>query len=480
MRRPTARSRVPAIAVHVLAALGVASCTGGWTSAWLRRQEPQPLRLPAALTAVPALMQERRSCALAFATGTPADSKLPPSALTSFARSSGWRRQPRSRVGWSNKVPKADRLASLEAHLQEILRHLAKSSAFRALPGSELCLEIERRVEALYPDEDEERVSLLCHKRIRKLGNCLRSGWESELMAGADAERPFSDMQGLLHRMGTLGHGKQRSYQHIRQGERIGSASLPRSDLEKPDSEDAAVVRKWERMLTTQKEYGQAVLAQSKTGWHKESVASVVEVLRKASAARILDIGSSFNPLREEFAHVAAVDQVPTHDSVYVADFFEVELVPASDIDSSSSGGNSSSRSLRNTSHSGGLHSIGVRTDPANARRCVAVAEDYYDGVLLSMVLRSLNAPQARREMVAKAAKTLRAGGLLIIVERLALGSLLRYRGPADSTDPFWRSVGLLRRGAKRCTRNVLVHTFERCAASGDAEMGCSRNAGGV
>lgn len=454
MRRPAPRARTPAIAVHGLAAFGVvASCEGGWSSALRMHQRPRLATLPAAWSSMPDAVLAASSspwharrrgvprCACATS-AEPARSR--PEVDTPAPPSGSWQ-QSRGAAGWRNKVPKAERMASLEAHLQHVLRRLAKSSAVRKLPGLELCLEIERRVEALYPDEDEKRVSMLCHQRLRKLGNSLRCGWENELIDRSDAELPFSDIQGLLHRLDVLGPRKQRSFMHIKQGDRIGSASLPCSD---PDNVDSA-------------DYGQAVFAQSSSDWHRASVASVVEVFRGAGAVRILDIGSSFNPLRDKFPHVTAVDPVPTHESVYMANFFRLGFISASDIDGSScvsgSGGG-------NSSLSGRPQQTGVCTDPADARRCVAVAENHFDGALLSIVLRSLNTTQARRDMIMRATKTLRVGGLLVIVERGKLGTLLRYR---KSADPFWQDAGLVKRATKPSMNGYAVHTFERLAASG-------------
>ncbi|CAK0841389.1 unnamed protein product [Prorocentrum cordatum] len=166
---------------------------------------------------------------------------------------------------WKNRVPKSERLSSLQAHLEHSVMQQVRTDRWRGMPLVPLLQELERQVEEANPGEGEERVSFLCHRRLRKLAAALELGWELELL-GPDA------------------------------GERVGE------------------------------EYGQAVGAQRSAIWHQEAMASAIQALRDAGASRILDIGSSYNPLQGEFPEVTAVDLVPAGPSVLQADFLEVPL----------------------------------------------------------------------------------------------------------------------------------------------------------
>merc|ERR1719330_878631 len=159
---------------------------------------------------------------------------------------------------------------------------------------------------------------------------------------------------------------------------------------------------------------------------------SAIEAFRGIGAERIIDIGSSFNPLRGLFPHVTALDPVPEDPSVLTADFFEVSIVD-------------------------GEHE--VQRDPSRPDHCLAVPGGFYDGALLSLVLRSLRQVSDRREMIRRAASTLRLGGLLIVIEKNALASLIKYRGQSDTP---WEDAGLQRRKTIAAPRGVLVNVFER------------------
>ncbi|CAE8602304.1 unnamed protein product, partial [Polarella glacialis] len=184
-------------------------------------------------------------------------------------------------------------------------------------------------------------------------------------------------------------------------------------------------------------DYRVAVAAQSSTVWHQQATSLAVDALRKAGAERVLDIGSSFNPLHGLFPSVTALDVVPAHESVLVADFLEVELRE-------------------------GLADVLV--DPTDSSRCVAVPAGGYDGALLSMVLRAFKSLESRREMVRRAALTLRPGGVLVIVERTYLGTMLKIRTDKDT---FWASMGLRKIHASRAARGTSVDVFQRIDGGG-------------
>lgn len=354
-------------------------------------------------------------------------------------------------------------MQSLEAHLTSLLRKVARTPAWQGMEALPLCREVERRVEEANPGEEEGRVSALCHKRLRKLGNAFRCGWELELLgfgpditmpaAGIAEGAPLSfptreqeplvqavtgDVGAILDRLETLGAAKQANYRHIKAGDRQGAAVLMqrRGGAEDAPEEGHQEVEADEvDSATSAGEYGSAVIAQRTTLWHRHAMKIVCDVLHRAGARRVIDIGSSFNPLREEFPDVTALDAVPSGPGVLAADVLRVDFREGLDA---------------------------PLLDASDPGHCVAVPCGLYDAALLSLVLRSLRNIPDRREMVRRAALTLREGGLLLIVERSALGSLMKYRGAEDT--PWWDS-GLERRATLRGLRGVTVNVFERVAA---------------
>lgn len=333
---------------------------------------------------------------------------------------------------WQNRVPKAERQESLQAHLRWLVHRTARTEAWRRIGLEPLCLELERRIEEQYPDKDEEFISARCHKRLRKLGNALRAGWELELL-GRVGPKPAAagpvDYAAIFDLLGTLGAEKQEAYRHIKAGDRAGAAALMRTDDE---GEPVPLPQEVAPLETSRSEYSTAVAAQRNAMWHRQAMAAVVDQFKAIGAERIIDIGSSFNPLQAHFPHVTALDAVPQDPSVLITDFLKVDIVD-------------------------GL--TAVRTDPSEPGRCVAVPGGLYDGGLLSLVLRSLRSVADRRLIVQRAAQTIRPGGLLLVVEKNKLGSLIKYQGPEDRP---WEEAGLRRRKTINLMRAVLVNVFER------------------
>eukprot|EP00930_Biecheleria_cincta_P050969 TRINITY_DN36122_c0_g1_i1.p1 TRINITY_DN36122_c0_g1~~TRINITY_DN36122_c0_g1_i1.p1 ORF type:complete len:187 (-),score=30.16 TRINITY_DN36122_c0_g1_i1:285-812(-) len=163
-------------------------------------------------------------------------------------------------------------------------------------------------------------------------------------------------------------------------------------------------------------------------------MSTALDVLTKASTRRFLDIGSSYNPLRDHFPSITAIDPLPGHETVLQADFLTVDIIA-------------------------GIED--ALTDDANPRKCLAVPLAGYDAAMLSMVLRALNAAEPRREMVRRAAQTLRPGGLLVVVERSALRTMLRLK---NRQHDFWKDIGLVFSKEISGSRGTRVIVFERLA----------------
>jgi len=286
-------------------------------------------------------------------------------------------------------VPKAERLESLRAHLEHGLQ-AARTEEWRSIPVVPLLQELERQVEEANPEESEERVSFLCHRRLRKVAVALGRGWERELLgmgSGEQVREEEVDCAAILERLETLGPTKLRHYTHIKLGD------FNREQLLEQD---------WggNRGVTLE-EYGQAARAQSSTVWHQEVMASTIQAFQDAGTQKILDIGSSFNPLQGKFPEVTAVDLVPAAPSVLQANFLEVPL----------------------------RDGIGAALlEPSDPRRCAALPLGHFDGALLSNVLRAMPRRRDQRLAIARAARTLRVGGVLIIADLTKFRSLLSPR----------------------------------------------------
>ncbi|CAJ1437564.1 unnamed protein product [Effrenium voratum] len=198
--------------------------------------------------------------------------------------------------------------------------------------------------------------------------------------------------------------------------------------------------------MPSAEEYSTAVAAQASTVWHRKAMELASTALKDAGVERLLDIGSSFNPLQREFETVTAVDAVPAHESVLKADFLEVD----------------------------------VREDItevlAEDKSLLAVPAEYYDGALLAMVLRALS-PLAggahkplRREMLRRAALCLRPGGLLVVIER----SPLRNMVGAAFQDEFWTKSRLRLQKTLHTLRGTKVYLLERLPGVVESEQKAS------
>ncbi|OLP97530.1 hypothetical protein AK812_SmicGene20116 [Symbiodinium microadriaticum] len=102
----------------------------------------------------------------------------------------------------------------------------------------------------------------------------------------------------------------------IRVGDRHGATSIKRHDGKpQPDSS-----------VPSPEEYAAAVASQASTVWHRQAMAMALESFQAANVERLLDIGASYNPFREAFPEVVAVDPIPGHASVLEGDFLKVEI----------------------------------------------------------------------------------------------------------------------------------------------------------
>eukprot|EP00435_Cladocopium_sp_Y103_P027646 s687_g6.t2 len=182
----------------------------------------------------------------------------------------------------------------------------------------------------------------------------------------------------------------------IKAGDRHGPGTIMRRSDTALDEED--FIPSAEDATGTS---GDWLASQAMTVWHRQAMALAEQVLKDAKVEHLLDIGTSFNPLRHVFPHVTAIDVVPGDDTVLVADFLEVELL----------------EDLKQ-----------VQIHPADSQRVTAVPTEHFDGALLSMVLRALSRSSAseykslRREMLRRAARCVRPGGVVVVIERSPLG----------------------------------------------------------
>ncbi|CAK9090949.1 Uncharacterized protein SCF082_LOCUS42874, partial [Durusdinium trenchii] len=306
---------------------------------------------------------------------------------------------------WRNKVPKAERIDSLQLHLQKLQTKMAQTKTWQTMDAVPFCRALEAHVEAKHPNETEEQVSQRCHKLLRKLGRAMRLGWEWELL-GVDEDLPrsdmatFTDFETVLQRLLSLGQEKQANYRRIKAGDRHGAVEMLKQD----NFSDSSV--------PSPQEYSRAVASQASTVWHRKAMSLAVEVLKEAQVERVLDIGTSFNPLQHVFPHVTAIDVVPGDPSVLIGDFLEVDL--------------------RDDLSEALWHG-----DP---RQLLAVPTEHFDAALLSMVLRALSPTfgtghkSRRRRMLQRAARCVRAGGILVVVERSTLWKMVN----APFQDSFW------------------------------------------
>ncbi|CAJ1345286.1 unnamed protein product [Effrenium voratum] len=309
---------------------------------------------------------------------------------------------------------------------------MAQTKLWKEMDAEPFCLALERHVEDQNLPETEERVSVRCHKLLRKLGIAMRLGWEWELLDG-DERSDAEDFREVLQRLLSIGPQKQARYRHIKAGDRFGAANVMRQ------SEGNGT-------MPSAEEYSTAVAAQASTVWHRKAMELASTALKDAGVERLLDIGSSFNPLQREFETVTAVDAVPAHESVLKADFLEVD----------------------------------VREDItevlAEDKSLLAVPAEYYDGALLAMVLRALS-PLAggahkplRREMLRRAALCLRPGGLLVVIER----SPLRNMVGAAFQDEFWTKSRLRLQKTLHTLRGTKVYLLERLPGVVESEQKAS------
>eukprot|EP00913_Durusdinium_trenchii_P025544 g23975.t1 len=353
---------------------------------------------------------------------------------------------------WRNKVPKAERIDSLQLHLQKLQTKMAQTKTWQTMDAVPFCRALEAHVEAKHPNETEEQVSQRCHKLLRKLGRAMRLGWEWELL-GVDEDLPrsdmatFTDFETVLQRLLSLGQEKQArlmkrpaaqllSRRTVRQRAMaevqraqifvtgkvqgvyyrdttkiMGSLDLP--DLPRKinamktktkqkntffqcclwgrikagDRHGAVEMLKQDNFsdssVPSPQEYSRAVASQASTVWHRKAMSLAVEVLKEAQVERVLDIGTSFNPLQHVFPHVTAIDVVPGDPSVLIGDFLEVDL--------------------RDDLSEALWHG-----DP---RQLLAVPTEHFDAALLSMVLRALSPTfgtghkSRRRRMLQRAAR---------------------------------------------------------------------------
>ncbi|CAK0789665.1 unnamed protein product, partial [Prorocentrum cordatum] len=112
--------------------------------------------------------------------------------------------------------------------------------------------------------------------------------------------------------------------------------------------------------------------------------------------ARLGDFPVGLDPLE-----VTAVDLVPAAPSVLQANFLEVPL----------------------------RDGIGAALlEPSDPRRCAALPLGHFDGALLSNVLRAMPRRRDQRLAIARAARTLRVGGVLVIADLTKFRSLLSPR----------------------------------------------------
>lgn len=331
---------------------------------------------------------------------------------------------------------KAQRQESLNLHLSSILSKLGTADVWGMLLRP-LCMEIELEAERQFPNEIEEKVSMRCHRRLRKLGNALRSGWELELLGLVDVQQGHLNQtfnanakvicSALLERLETLGPAKNTHWRHIKEGDREGAAALGRASRTQNST-----LQQLGASVTTEEEYRKAIVAQRTTMWHRHAIQIVNEVLEDRQVELVLDIGSSFNPLKGNYKHVDAIDIVPSCASVLTADFLKVAIRP-------------------------GISSL--QRDGSNTSICVAVPCAYYNAALISFVIRSLPSIQDRCDLVQRAAKTLKPGGILLIVERGPLYRLLKFKSLEKSV---WGSMNLTRVTSIKGLRGIIVNVFER------------------
>ncbi|CAJ1440478.1 unnamed protein product, partial [Effrenium voratum] len=112
------------------------------------------------------------------------------------------------REQWRNKVPKAERQDSLQSHFRRLQRKMAQTKLWKEMDAEPFCLALERHVEDQNLPETEERVSVRCHKLLRKLGIAMRLGWEWELLDG-DERSDAEDFREVLQRLLSIGPQKQ-------------------------------------------------------------------------------------------------------------------------------------------------------------------------------------------------------------------------------------------------------------------------------
>lgn len=318
---------------------------------------------------------------------------------------------------WQNKVPKAARIPSLKTHIKDLIRRTTYTTTWKELDVTPLCRELERLIEEQNPNESEERISAMCHKRMRKFGTAFRCGWELELLGDVQEEVNFT---AVLFRLETLGKAKQENYGRIKKVDRIGAKTFLQPDQE---GADEATIQP--------DEYSGAVMAQRTTMWHLQAMTGIKEVLDEWGVNHLLDIGSGFNPLKGQIPRITAVDAAPGDPSVVPCDFLTVEI-------------------------RAGLTDLEIDSETG---QCVAVPEGLYDAALLSLVLKSLNTFEQRRLMVKRAAAALELGGALVIVERSALPWMLGWE---DNPKDPWTDLGLRFVKMIRVARNTKVFVFEK------------------
>jgi len=191
----------------------------------------------------------------------------------------------RQKQAWANRVPKVERMQSLEVHLRSLIQNLALSREWRSMELiGPICREVERRVEAANPGEEETRISAKCHKRLRKLGNALRIGWELELLGLGFAEKGHAqvDVGLLLERLETMGKKKQQNYMHIKQGDRHGAAALVRQTSGmSPAAEEFEGAANWQEECTENLWHPRGRRCGTETPWRSAQILSGSWVLNR-------------------------------------------------------------------------------------------------------------------------------------------------------------------------------------------------------
>ncbi|CAE7524328.1 Samtor, partial [Symbiodinium natans] len=345
-----------------------------------------------------------------------------------------WR--PRFRETWQNRVPKAERQESLQEHFRSVQRRKATTATWRRIDPEPFCLALELVVEDLNPGAPEEKVSAKCHKLLRKLARGMRIGWEWQLLNVTEDLDPATlrdmDFEAVVRRLQTLGPQKQAAYGLIKVGDRHGATTIQRHDR-MPQADSA---------IPSAEEYAAAVASQAATVWHRKAMAMALEALKKAQVEKLLDIGASFSPFREAFPEVVAVDPIPGHASVLEGDFLEVEI--------------------RDDIHD-------VEMCPDHPQKLRAVPAQHFDAALLSLVLRALRSKAQRRSMLQRAARSVRPGGLVVVVERTPL----EFMTNAPFEDEFWTKIRLRSQRPLRSLRGTQVYLLDRLPdlpASGEGQ----------